>query len=162
MHGHWNLCWVILVVSFLLDKNFIKCLEPVGLPALAECLCVRWGILSTLWHAVYNCLSLHCCSCGSSRSGRVERRGSSQVFLGHTHSLACVHGLLDSRDSIKAFPSPLWTADSPVFSFQLFGQPLLAPNGKTTSGDCDVKELLLTAFDKYPGGGTGWALSQVG
>lgn len=97
----------------------------------------------------------------ASRWARGERLGSPQVSPGYVHSPAWACVLLNAQEYVESFQSTQWAYYFPAFSYKFLASPLFSPPGITTSGNCNIKPLLLIMSGKclmgrvFP---TEWAL----
>ena len=64
--------------------------------------------------------------------------------------LAHVHSLLASQDCVRIFDSPLWT--SHFLDLLHFQRSSCLSNAITAVGNCDVKQLQVVVFNRYPEG----------
>lgn len=90
--------------------------------------CVLWHIFSDLPSSQNSALVFTFCLHRASGSIKDERSETSQIFLGHTYSLAYVRSLLDSQNYFKVFQSLFWPFHYPAFPFKIFVQLLVDHN----------------------------------
>lgn len=74
-----------------MTRDFLKCLEPVLLPALPKALCAYLAMVSVFQQEVDNsALAFISCLCKSPIPDRGEKLGPSHTFSRYAHSSAYV------------------------------------------------------------------------
>ena len=87
---HWRPCLINLPVSWWLEWDVLKWLEPTSFPPIAERMCKCAGSFLQDFESLKLCLSLHFLLTQSLKVS--QKLGLSQLFPWHTHNPECVWG----------------------------------------------------------------------
>lgn len=141
MCSHWSLCSVSLVVTEVIT-------ESPTLHQGAECVLGHAFNAST----VHNRLS-HYLLLVQSLKARGENWSPLPVFPGPAYTPAHGHSLLEHWN-IWIYQRFSWATYGQlipkIFFLRFLTNLLFAPTGITDTGSCDVKQLLLIVFNRYP------------
>lgn len=160
-------CLISLMFGWWLNRDFLKCLQPVNLPVFS----IGFRVYSR--GTVYNCVSLHCLLAQILKViQRWERRAFS--ILPWECSQPCPCSWLNTcMWSLwlpvirQSFSKPLWTIYSLAFLFKLFGWSAYTSTSIAILGNYNVKLLSMMVFSQFlcwnstKAANTGQALSQV-